>query len=91
MQSLIGYFDLDPNRALDLVLDAYEHAPTQDGFMELLGLFRKGAHAQVLGFKFQNHAKASEAAANAVANRAEADDSDGEEGEDGEEEEGEEE
>ena len=94
VQSLIGYFDLDPNRALDLVLDAYEHAPTQDGFMELLGLFRKGAHAQVLGFKFQNHAKASEAAANAVANRAEADDSDGEEGEegeDGEEEEGEEE
>ena len=90
-QSLIGYFDLDPNRALDLVLDAYEHAPHQSGFMELLGLFRKGAHAQVLGFKFQNHAKASEAAANAAANRAEDDDDadekeEGEEGDDDEEE-----
>ena len=88
-QSLIGYFDLDPNRALDLVLDAYEHAPHQSGFMELLGLFRKGAHAQVLGFKFQNHAKASEAAANAAANRAEDDDDDAEkeEGEEGDDEE----
>ena len=25
MKSLIGYFDLDPNRVFDLVLEAYEH------------------------------------------------------------------
>jgi THO complex subunit 2 len=25
VQSLVGYFDLDPNRVLDLVLEAYEH------------------------------------------------------------------
>jgi THO complex subunit 2 len=57
VQSLIGYFDLDPNRALDLILEAYEQKPTNVGFLQLLGLFRKENFAQVLGFKFQNHAK----------------------------------
>ncbi|KAG9400282.1 THO complex subunit 2 [Aphanomyces cochlioides] len=34
--ALIGLFDLDPNRVLDLVLDAYEMHYTNDCFMELL-------------------------------------------------------
>jgi hypothetical protein len=37
VQSLIGYFDLDPNRALDLVLEAYEQKPSNNGFLQLLG------------------------------------------------------
>ena len=38
-------------------MEAYEQKPNNDGFLQLLGLFRKENFAQILGFKFQNHAK----------------------------------
>ncbi|RHY12006.1 hypothetical protein DYB36_002427 [Aphanomyces astaci] len=58
--SLIGttwYFDLDPNRVLDLVLDAYEVHYTNECFMELLTEFKVDGIAHVLGFKFQFYAR----------------------------------
>ncbi|ETV69311.1 hypothetical protein, variant 1 [Aphanomyces astaci] len=57
--SLIGYFDLDPNRVLDLVLDAYEVHYTNECFMELLTEFKVDGIAHVLGFKFQFYARQS--------------------------------
>lgn len=51
--ALIGYFDLDANRVLDLVLDAYEMHPQNDCFAELLGAFKKESLPHVVGFKFQ--------------------------------------
>ena len=35
IKALIGCFDLDPNRVLDLLLDAYEHKPTSKSFIKL--------------------------------------------------------
>ena len=58
VQSLIGAFDLDPNRVLDLTLEACELAPAERApeFGALFRLFRAENVAQVLGFAFQNHA-----------------------------------
>ena len=58
VQSLIGAFDLDPNRVLDLTLEACELAPAERApeFGALFRLFRAENIAQVLGFAFQNHA-----------------------------------
>ena len=69
IQSLIGYFDLDPNRALDLALDAAERKPEHAGLRRLLDLFRRESVPQILGFKFQNHAKAMEEATARLAAR----------------------
>lgn len=54
-QSLIGFFDLDPNRVLDLVLDAAEAAaPNCQAFLPLVTRFKKDAVVHLLGFKFQH-------------------------------------
>ncbi|GLE06165.1 hypothetical protein PINS_up015376 [Pythium insidiosum] len=53
LMALIGFFDLDANRVLDLVLDAYEMHPHNDGYLELLELFKRDSIPHVLGFKFQ--------------------------------------
>lgn len=37
---LIGTFDLDPNRGLSLLLDAWTAQPDNEAFLELLPLFR---------------------------------------------------
>ena len=52
---MIGYFDLDPNRVLDLVLEAAEHQPENDAFVRLVPLFKEEAVVQLLGFKFQQY------------------------------------
>ena len=60
----VGFFDLDPNRVLSLVLDAYECDPTNDAFLALIGQFKKAYLPHVLGFKFQFYAaQATDAAA----------------------------
>jgi THO complex subunit 2 len=60
--ALIGYFDLDPNRCFDLILEAYEQHLSNGAYMELIKLF-KPSHAcmsQILGFKFQLYANTHE-------------------------------
>ena len=52
-QPVTGFFDLDPNRVLDLVLDVYERHPRNDCFAELLRDFKQESLPHVLGFKFQ--------------------------------------
>jgi hypothetical protein len=57
VKALIGFFDLDPNRVYDLVLDAFEAAAAPAGnaavFLALARLFSSEARVQLLGFKFQ--------------------------------------
>ncbi|CAO2181939.1 unnamed protein product [Urochloa humidicola] len=53
MKSLIGHFDLDPNRVFDIVLECFEVYPDSNIFHQLIPLFPKSHAAQILGFKFQ--------------------------------------
>lgn len=55
MFALIGYFDLDPNRVCDLVLDVYEENIENDCFVKLLQSFKAASLSHLLGFKFQYH------------------------------------
>lgn len=50
--SLIGYFDMDPNRVMDIVLDAFEQQPANLSFVALLKHFPVRNIVHVLGFKF---------------------------------------
>ncbi len=53
IKSLIGYFDLDPNRTCSLVLDAFTVQAHNDAFVELITkLFSAEAVTQLLGFQF---------------------------------------
>jgi cell division protein FtsB len=54
---LIGFFDLDPNRVLDIVLSAFQCDPYNINFLEILKLFNRSAVPQILGFKFLNFEK----------------------------------
>ncbi|XP_065616402.1 THO complex subunit 2 isoform X3 [Quercus suber] len=53
IKSLIGHFDLDPNRAFDIVLECFELQPDNKIFLELIPIFPKSHASQILGFKFQ--------------------------------------
>ncbi|GAB2226287.1 hypothetical protein Drorol1_Dr00022088 [Drosera rotundifolia] len=53
IKSLIGHFDLDPNRVFDIVLDSFELQPHNNLFLDLIPIFPKFHASQVLGFKFQ--------------------------------------
>ena len=57
LQSLIGCFDLDPNRVFDLVLDSLAEQPGNAALLHLVALFDAAKAAQLLGFKFQWHAR----------------------------------
>lgn len=53
IKSLIGHFDLDPNRVFDVVLDSFELQPKNLAFLDLIPLFPKAHASHILGFKFQ--------------------------------------
>ena len=59
MRSLIGYFFLDPNRVLDLLLDVLElHVDSSDACQALIALldqFDRSTVSSVLGFKFRHY------------------------------------
>ncbi|KAF7262666.1 hypothetical protein EG68_00056 [Paragonimus skrjabini miyazakii] len=55
VRSLIGYFDLDPNRVLDLILDACEFRENMsEQFLKLIRLYNPDKHdlTHILGHKF---------------------------------------
>ena len=52
LQSLIGYFDLDPNRVLDLVLEALEAVPSRVSNKALVSLFNPSFIPHMVGFKY---------------------------------------
>jgi len=53
MKSLIGYFDLDPNRVFDLVLEAYEHNLENECYDLICDVFKPEFLPQIIGFKYQ--------------------------------------
>ncbi|GAB4828694.1 THO complex subunit 2 [Ancistrocladus abbreviatus] len=53
IKSLIGHFDLDPNRVFDVVLECFELQPHNKLFLNLIPIFPKSHASQILGFKFQ--------------------------------------
>ena len=58
LMALIGYFDIDPNRMLDLVLESFEcHLEYTQIYVDLLNLlhFDKITLCQLIGFKFQQY------------------------------------
>lgn len=62
LQSLVGYFDLDPNRVLDLVLEAYEHNQDNASYLRIIARFPRASLAHLTGFKFKyQYGAASEA------------------------------
>lgn len=53
--SLVGCFDLDPNRVIDLIWNASAFRDESSGeLLSLLSAFRSDYISQILGFKFQN-------------------------------------
>jgi hypothetical protein len=54
ISSLIGVFDLDPNRVLDVLLDRYEHVPNNIDMFNLVKRFNSETIVHIIGFKFQN-------------------------------------
>ena len=56
IKALIGYFDLDPNRAMSLVLLAFAAQPGRRAYLQLFELFTNTATEQTLGFLFQHRA-----------------------------------
>lgn len=58
LMALIGYFDIDPNRMLDLVLESFEcNLSKSQVYIELLNLlnFHHLTLSQLIGFKFQQY------------------------------------
>lgn len=62
-KSLIGCFNLDPNRVLDIILEAFElRTELADIFMELLKSYTNDPKVlcEILGFKFSHYYKNKE-------------------------------
>ncbi len=58
IKSIIGYFNLDPNRVLDIILESFEcQLDRHDFFVELLRLYRpdKDTLNDLLGFKYKHY------------------------------------
>ena len=53
MKSLIGFFDLDPSRVFDLLLDAFQQQPKNIIYARFIHNFSPRVIAQTLGFRFQ--------------------------------------
>ncbi|XP_015117253.1 THO complex subunit 2 [Diachasma alloeum] len=57
VKSLIGYFNLDPNRVLDIVLETFENRPEDDAlFIPLIKSYMcdEQVLSEVLGFKYRS-------------------------------------
>jgi len=52
METIIGAYDLDPNRVLDMLLDCMEAQPQRIEILELVKDFSPKVATQLLGFKF---------------------------------------
>ncbi len=58
VKALIGYFDLDPNRAIALALQAFAAQPDNTSYVPIFRLFVPDSVGQTLGFLFQHAAAA---------------------------------
>jgi hypothetical protein len=49
----LGFFDLDINRVIDLIIEFFVHNSSTDLYLKLLQNFKKEFISQILGYKFQ--------------------------------------
>ncbi len=54
LQCLIGFFDLDPSRVLEVVLSAFQSDCFNLNFLEIVKVFNRSALPHILGFKLAN-------------------------------------
>ena len=55
IKSLIGYFDLDPNRVAALTLDIFQEQWDNRAYLQLLPLFSDTAVSAALAFTYINY------------------------------------
>jgi hypothetical protein len=53
MLDLVGNFDLDPDRVLDLIIEARVHNHTTNHYLKLLNQFRRESITVILGNKLK--------------------------------------
>lgn len=53
--AIIGQFDLEPNRVMDVILDCFEQQPHNLSFITLLKHFKPANIVHILGFKFTHY------------------------------------
>ena len=51
--SLIGFFDLEPTRVLDIVLEAFKYNSENTNFIKIFEILNKNAISDVIGFKIE--------------------------------------
>lgn len=51
---LIGFFDLDPTRVLDISLEAFQSSPFNTNFLHIFNMLNKKALPHVIGFKLRD-------------------------------------
>jgi hypothetical protein len=58
VRTIIGQFDLDPNRTFDIILDCFEQHPKNVSYLAILSALKPVNLVHTLGFKFSHyHAK----------------------------------
>ena len=63
VEALIGFFNLDPNRVRDLILDAFmSNLWNREPYLALLSDYKGAYVGQILGFKFHSHYEQLQAA-----------------------------
>ena len=67
IQKLIGYFQLDPNRLLDLILSSFQNNVQNLTYLELIKEFgQRDQVTQLMGFKIQHALKVGQIAADGL-------------------------
>ena len=59
VMSIIGYFNLDPNRVLDVCLDVFEHNLENESMIAFLKSFEPASITQIIAFKCDQYARSS--------------------------------
>jgi THO complex subunit 2 len=62
--SLIGFFDLDPNRVMDITISAFQNDCSNLNFLEILKLLNVNALPHIIGFKLSQLGNNNEVNAN---------------------------
>jgi hypothetical protein len=68
VDSLIGFFDLDPNRVIDIIIEGFTHNPECSIYADLLSGFKKQYIPHILGFRFLRYSQGQDLAQGFVLN-----------------------
>lgn len=60
MTSNLGYFDLDPNRVIDIILECFIHNYHSNIYIDVIKNFKREYIPHILGFRFQKYGLAAD-------------------------------